>query len=319
MQRLRLFIGLFLFITIANTASAQPDMGKMMTDMKTLVTELTEGYSDKVWGKEWDDNKQRRMEKLNKADTYQVIAIRMFEIEEELGTKKMPESWKAERTTWNAKMRAVEGWDQLADGLHSWAEGTKGMLGEEFLANYDAWLGRVNKIRDELADAQGKLDVLSERINLTKEEAKPLFDEIWAGTQNGFADVVMGEIIQIGDKEFYHTRKSFPKTKGTLVEKVNEDDGYVLKYTAAFQAGKYEENAVWLVDELKKMTTEFLPSDFVGKENHSSKYLNSKLWMVEKNSSDFTEVAKAPSVTIGIVKKKDQYVVELVFAEPVFK
>jgi len=154
-------------------------------------------------------------------------------------------------------------------------------------------------------------------VQLDAHQMKKSILPIWAGSRNSFEDQIASELKIQGDAQFYLTRAALPGAKGAVIHKVVEDDSYNLRYTAIYACEASLADAESIVEQWIVVLDDVISTKFPKSERFNSEFHKSNYWMYEYASDDFTRQAKNPTISVGVKMVRDQYIVELVVAEPV--
>lgn len=97
------------------------------------------------------------------------------------------------------------------------------------------------------------------------------------------------------------------------------DNDNIKHHLTKFTLGNDLNDAKRIYDLMRSIIKSIMPQKFAEKETYEADYEGYKIHYYEYDSEIFAQTAKQPSAKIGIKKKDDKYIIELLFIEPVFK
>jgi len=106
-------------------------------------------------------------------------------------------------------------------------------------------------------------------------------------------------------------------TEGISVIVIDNDN--IKHHKTEFTIGSDLAEAKNIYERMRALIKANMPAKFAEKETYEGEYEGYKIHYYEFDSEIFAQTAKQPSAKIGIRKKDDKYIIELMFIEPVFK
>ena len=129
---------------------------------------------------------------------------------------------------------------------------------------------------------------------------------------------------EIGDKiavkcgnfvSCYSTTLQF--SNGLSVIAIDNDN--IKHHKTDFTIGNDLNEAKNVCERMRAIIKGNMPTKFTEKDTYEAEYEGYKIHYYEYDSEIFAQTAKQASAKIGIKKKEDKYIIELMFVEPVFK
>jgi len=316
---MKLSLPLLLLFSILIPCACFSQIAEGPIQMRSYLSDIGENLNPKMAKKDWRKNSEAWQKKVGKATDYETLAFLAEELDGFLLDEKVTEGWKLSREDWALELKKLKKATSFAELMQEFAESNESLLEENWISRLETWTTKMNDLAEETEAKDAKMLMESERIVIDVSEAQPVVEKAWADAKGGFKNLKDGEMHTVGLSDFFQCNLPFPKAKGTVIEKVNEDDSFVLKYTAVFECGTYKENALALKQNLVEILKKSLPDEFSGKGHNRQGYIDSKLMIFELGSGDFAKVAKNPTASVGVRLTGAIYVVEMRIEEPVFK
>jgi hypothetical protein len=108
------------------------------------------------------------------------------------------------------------------------------------------------------------------------------------------------------------------KFNGAVVSRIIEDGDNVCQHQVHYEAAD-KAAAVTLMGEIKKLVVSGVPANYKEGITYDARYFDAQCVFFEYNSDVFAEVAKKPSVKMGIINKDGKHYVEVLIIESVFR
>lgn len=128
----------------------------------------------------------------------------------------------------------------------------------------------------------------------------------------------MGDKIAVKCGNFagcYSTTLQF--SNGSSIIGIDNDN--IKHHKTDFNIGNDLTQTKNIYERMRAIIKANMPAKFAEKDTYEAEYEGYKIHYYEYDSEIFAQTAKQPSAKIGIRKKDDKYIIELMFIEPVFK
>lgn len=278
------------------------------------VLEFEKHMFPKMMSKEWKKRGAGWRTEVGKSKDVASLAKLTIEFESMISDKAKMDAWTKRNTGWKGDLKGAANYAQLGDLLIEMEEGIKNESKiEAWTEKREEWIGKIT--------ISGKESMMAvEAVIIDEAELSAAFDKAWGATANSFKDMKTGDgKVVDGLGTLFGCNAKFPQAKSTSVVQVIEDDSDNFRVMVIYDAGQYKENAQKMFDELAAILGNLIPSDYPRKDNYIPGYVDQKVYLWDFASDNFADVAKKPSVTIGMRESNGKYAVELLIMEPVFK
>ena len=143
------------------------------------------------------------------------------------------------------------------------------------------------------------------------------FDQIFEDAKSiGFLKTKKGEIKSLGKSKFYSTNN---KVNG-IAPQIILDEENNLRFCVRFSCRENVNLAKELCSLLENIIKHKVPKTYQRARDFSPEYAKSIYAFIwEFESEKFIEIAKKPSVSVGVLKESSNFLVEVRIMEPVFK
>ncbi len=278
-----------------------------------LTLEMTGMVNVKMMEKDWKKRKSAWEAEAKKAKDVKAMSKLLMEFESLLNSKTIGVDWAKRRKGWAGEMKGVSAYSAYGDHLIELANAINvEAMGDAWAGRKDGWISDIKKLNKAVA-------LSSEAVKVDAAAFKTTFDKIWAEAKPGFAALKVGDAINQGDMQMWKTNTLLPQAAGAGIVMIKEEDSDNNRYVANYDAGKYEQNAKKLVEDLVKIMDGMMPEGFARSTTYTGGYMNGTGHIYEFQAEKFVEVGRRPSILIGARKNGEQYVVEFMVTEPVFK
>ncbi|MDC3337098.1 hypothetical protein OAW23_04450 [Flavobacteriales bacterium] len=170
----------------------------------------------------------------------------------------------------------------------------------------------VEQICNEL-----NLVILKSEIQKFSQDFNNQFDQIFEDAKSiGFLKTKKGEIKSLGKSKFYSTNS---KING-IAPQIILDEENNLRFCVRFSCRENVNLAKELCSLLENIIKHKVPKTYQRARDFSPEYAKSIYAFIwEFESEKFIEIAKKPTVSVGVLKESSNFLVEVRIMEPVFK
>ena len=263
------------------------------------------------------------------------------EIAESLEKGFYDKSWKKEKLQWISNLDDVNGVAQFNDfvirldqiiidkGYHSRPTLTKDVnaLGDAcenllLICNHllpEATKADIKQIRQKVKQICNEANLLFLRKEIDKfcQDFKIHFDDIFEDAKSvGFLKTKKEELNTIGKRQFYSTNSNI----NGIAPQIILDEENNLRFCVRFSCKENVKLAKEMCSSLEDIIEKKVPASYQRARDFSPEFAGSVYAFVwEFVSEKFIEIAKKPTVSVGVLKESSNFLVEVRIMEPVFK
>ena len=263
------------------------------------------------------------------------------EIGESLEKGYYEKSWKKEKPQWISDLASAQDAMQLNDfvlrldqsitdkgyqsrptlvkKVHTFAVASENVL---LICNQllpEAIEGDLKQISLNVEQICNELNLLILKSEIQKfcQDFSSQFDKIFEDAKSiGFLKTKKGEIQSLGKSKFYSTNS---KING-IAPQIILDEENNLRFCVKFSCRENVNLAKELCSLLENIIERKVPKTYQRARDFSPEYANSIYAFIwEFESEKFIEIAKKPTVSVGVLKESSNFLVEVRIMEPVFK
>lgn len=145
------------------------------------------------------------------------------------------------------------------------------------------------------------------------------FKTVFEAAKTYFKSEKVGAGKDITETPFVKAYDCNTKFKDASVSRIVADEEMVCQHQVHYSAGTDKAAATALYKKIEALVIKGLPTNYHQNTTYDSRYYDSQAMVSEYNSEVFAEVAKRPSIKMGVMQIDGTYYVEVLIMENIFR
>ncbi|MBL4704959.1 MAG: hypothetical protein JKY54_10580 [Flavobacteriales bacterium] len=294
----------FIFLAIFSFGQT-PTVNQLKTTLEEVGSSINKGYTSKSWKKEGE----AWIESIGKIDDVSIFAEQVEKLIGYLGSKAF-----TNKPTSSASANSIkEATERFLSVLKLIKAEAVSIDLTSSIASLEKGLASIIAKEEAELKAKEALKKMEPFISDFKNEFAKLFEDSKKGE---FAASRSGSIQKKGNEAYYQTSLKFGESQ--VVIEIGEEENH--RAVAQFNCSSDKKMALQFCKLLEPFLTQEVPETYKMSRDYSSEYSGSVYAYVwEHESEKFIEIAKRPTVSVGVLKSNGEYTVFVKIIEPVFK